>query len=330
MKYKIEEIKPQIAQTLCQKITADLPEYFGQLEANEQYAQGMLTHISFAAKVDPDYVGLLTLELPYPQNANIYWMGVKRAYHGKGIGNALIIAASRYAVTHGANSLTVETLSLQEADENYLKTYRFYKKCGFKPLFNIKPEGYEFTMVYMHKRLSHQSIGLSSTQLNFRTLTQDDIPVIVFAFAEIGWNKPESLYHKYFEEQESNQRCVWVAFKEGTFAGYVTLKWYSEYVPFQKQNIPEISDLNVLPQFRQQGIASMLLDLAETEAHKKSVLVGIGVGLSADYGNAQKLYIKRGYVPDGKGITSHYKPVSYGSSVVLGDDLILWFIKNRG
>jgi len=161
----------------------------------------------------------------------------------------------------------------------------------------------------------------------FRNLAQQDIPLIVSSFTEIGWNKPASIYQKYLAEQENHQRSIWIAFKDGAFIGYITLKWRSNYAPFQADNIPEISDLNVLPKFRNQGFASTLLDLAEAEAFKKSSTVGIAVGLSAEYGAAQRLYVKRGYIPDGKGITYHCHSVLYGSSVVLDDDLVLWFTK---
>lgn len=169
-----------------------------------------------------------------------------------------------------------------------------------------------------------------SPDLIYKPLTQQDIPLIVSAFTEIGWNKPASIYQKYLEEQETHQRSVWVAFIEGEFIGYVTLKSYSDYVPFQANNIPEIADLNVLPKFRNQGVASTLLDLAEAEAFKKNSTVGIAVGLSADYGNAQKLYVQRGYIPDGRGITSHYKPVKFGDSITIDDDLVLWLTKRLG
>ena len=117
--------------------------------------------------------------------------------------------------------------------------------------------------------------------MEFRLLQQEDIPLIVAAFAELGWDKPASLYQQYLTEQENHQRCVWVAFKEGVFVGYITLKWQSEYASFHQQGIPEISDLNVLPKFRKEGIGSKLLDLAEAEAVKKSKIIGIGVGLYA-------------------------------------------------
>ena len=46
---------------------------------------------------------------------------------------------------------------------------------------------------------------------------------------------------------------------------------------------------------------SRLLEIAEKEVATKGDIVGIGVGLYEDYGPAQRLYIKRGYIPDGKG-----------------------------
>ena len=173
-----------------------------------------------------------------------------------------------------------------------------------------------------------ESLGM--TTFKARCLTQQDIPLIVSAFTDIGWNKPASLYQKYLEEQEKGERCVWIAFKDNNVAGYVTLKWHSNYLPFREHNIPEISDLNVLPKFRTQVIASALLDRAEAEAFKKNSTVGIGVGLTTDYGNAQKLYVKRRYVPDGRGITYNYESVPFGETIHLDDDLVLWLTKRLG
>ena len=133
------------------------------------------------------------------------------------------------------------------------------------------------------------------------------------------------------KEQEEGERLVWVAHVKGEFAGYVTLKWQSQYPSFKAQNIPEIMDLNVLPVYRKIGIGSLLLYAAEKEASTKSECVGIGVGLYAGedggYGAAQRLYVKRGYIPDGKGVTYHYEPTIPGNSYPLDDDLVLWFTK---
>ena len=164
-------------------------------------------------------------------------------------------------------------------------------------------------------------------EIVFRKLGEKDVSSIVDSFSQIGWNKPSSLFEKYLEEQKNNQRCVFLAFKENIFAGYITLKWQSEYPPFRMQNISEISDLNVLPKFRKQGIATGLLDLAEGEARTKSGVVGIGVGLTSDYGSAQKLYVQRGYLPDGHGITYDCQIISFGSKVTVDDALVLWLTK---
>ncbi len=168
-------------------------------------------------------------------------------------------------------------------------------------------------------------------QTQIHHLMEKDILAISDAFNKIGWNKPPSLSEEYFKEQEAGERLVWVAHLHDEFAGYVTLKWRSSYSSFQEQSIPEIMDLNVLPHYRKMGVGSLLLDCAEKEALTKSQTIGIGVGLYAGddggYGPAQRLYVKRGYIPDGKGVTHNYEPTIPGNSYPLDDDLVMWFTK---
>ena len=111
------------------------------------------------------------------------------------------------------------------------------------------------------------------------------------------------------------------------FAGYVTVNWRPAYAGFADLNIPEIQDLNVLTTYRRKGIASRLLDRAEGEAARRSGAVGIGVGLRPGYNAAQRLYVKRGYIPDARGITYQNRFMKEGASVVLHDDLVMHFTK---
>lgn len=110
-----------------------------------------------------------------------------------------------------------------------------------------------------------------------RALDADDPPVIAAAFAAIGWDKPESQYRRYLDEQTIDVRRCWVALRDGAFAGYVTLLWRPEYGPFREAGIPEIQDLNVLPQFRRLRVASVLVERAERAAAERADEVGIGV-----------------------------------------------------
>lgn len=222
----IEMIAPSLAEALCRKITADLPEYFGLPEVNEHYAFGVRSRINWAAKVDDEYVGLISIDFPYPKNANIYWIGILRKYDLQNIGKRLSNEAFIYAKDMNAKTISVETLSPQELDENYIKTYNFYESLGFYPLFNLKPESYEWNMVYMMKDLGNFCINKAS-DASVRLLVKEDIGIITQAFNQIGWNKPASLFEKYLQEHEIGTRQIWIAHIQNQFAGYTTLQLQS-------------------------------------------------------------------------------------------------------
>lgn len=160
-----------------------------------------------------------------------------------------------------------------------------------------------------------------------RSLESNDISEIVGAFRQIGWNKPASQYERYLIEQKAGLRDVFTAFVEGQFVGYLTISWLSHYKPFQAAHIPEITDFNVLPQFRRMGIGTQLMDRAEQEIGKVSPVAGIGVGMTPDYGAAQKLYVLRGYIPDGLGLHWRDHHIRYHEDIVVDDDLALYFTK---
>ena|SRR3990167_7339170 len=140
---QIKKISHNIAEDLCRKITTNLPDYFWIPAGNEEYAIGVRTRTNFAAKIEGYYLGLISIDFPYPTNANIYWMAILQDFHRKGIGRQLIEVACKFAKDNGATTITVETLAPIESDKNYIKTYNFYQSVGFVPLFNLKPQDYE-------------------------------------------------------------------------------------------------------------------------------------------------------------------------------------------
>lgn len=160
-----------------------------------------------------------------------------------------------------------------------------------------------------------------------RLMDGEDISWIVKAFQQLGWDKPETQYERYLIEQAEEIREVYVALVQEEFAGYLTICWHSSYQPFQKGNIPEIVDFNVLPSFRRQGIGTQLMDKAENEIAKVSPTAGIGVGMTPDYGPAQRLYVLRGYIPDGHGLHYRNHQIKYGEEIIVNDDLALFLTK---
>lgn len=166
--------------------------------------------------------------------------------------------------------------------------------------------------------------------LTIRLLEAADIQPIADAFTAIGWNKPTDQYARYLAEQESGERVVLVALMEDTFAGYVTIHWQSDYPTFREGNIPEVQDFNVLPHYQRQGIGSRLMDEAERRIAERSPVAGIGVGMYPDYGSAQRMYVKRGYIPDGRGLYFRQHFVAPNEWVMVDDDLALYFTKSLG
>jgi GNAT superfamily N-acetyltransferase len=159
-------------------------------------------------------------------------------------------------------------------------------------------------------------------------LASAHVELISQAFAAVGWpGKDADLYRRYLAEQDDGTRTGLVAADGTAVLGYVTVLWRSAYLPFQEAGIPEICDLNVLPQFRCNHVGTALMDAAESLVAARSTTVGLGVGLYADYCAAHLMYLKRGYRPDGRGIAYESTPVAPGTTVRVDDDLTLMMMR---
>jgi GNAT superfamily N-acetyltransferase len=165
--------------------------------------------------------------------------------------------------------------------------------------------------------------------LHVRALQLSDIADIYSAFADSGWSRPDHLIERYDNEQRSGNRTTLVARVNRALAGYTTVRWHSDYLPFAATNVPEIQDLNVLPPFQRRGVGTRLMDEAEKLIFAEHPIAGIGVGLYSAYGAAQRLYVRRGYVPDGLGIAYQGNSVRPNREVIVDDDLVLYFLKER-
>ena len=165
--------------------------------------------------------------------------------------------------------------------------------------------------------------------ITIKKIESSDIPLLKKAFYPTVWKTGARYFWKILHEQEREERVVLVAMLDGAIAGFLSVTWESKYPPFAEKSIPEINDLRVLEQFRRKGVATALMDEAEKIIFERSPLAGLGVGLYADYGAAQQMYAKRGYIFDGRGIMHENKPVIPGTPVFVDDELALYMVKAR-
>jgi GNAT superfamily N-acetyltransferase len=162
-----------------------------------------------------------------------------------------------------------------------------------------------------------------------RELSTDDLPRIVATAGGVAWNGGFQKWNQRLAEHQDGRRLVLLAVEGTHFLGYGSLLWLSAYSPFRELGIPEIQDLVVAESRRGQGVATRIIvaleDRARLRGHKQ---IGLGVGLYADYGPAQRLYVRLGYMPDGRGLTYRTLPAPGGANVRVDDDLLVWLVKS--
>ena len=165
------------------------------------------------------------------------------------------------------------------------------------------------------------------TICSIRKMQESDIKELSRGFISQGWPSREEILTRYFKEQESGEREVLVGEVEGAVAGYITILPDAKQGPFAGM-APELSDFNVFEPFQNQGIGNLLLEEAEKRVRLISDKVTLGVGLHSGYGPAQRLYIKRGYIPDGSGVWyQNHRPAMNATCEDIGD-LVLYLSKD--
>jgi GNAT superfamily N-acetyltransferase len=113
-----------------------------------------------------------------------------------------------------------------------------------------------------------------------------------------------------------------------TDIGGAYINWTPKYQVYQRMDLPEIQDLRVSPGHRRRGIATAIIEMAENQARQADKMgMGLSVGLHAGYGDAQRLYARIGYIPDGYGITYDRITVPAGEARKIDDDLALMLLK---
>lgn len=128
-------------------------------------------------------------------------------------------------------------------------------------------------------------------------------------------------------DQSEGKAVPLVVEYQGNVAGYINVYPDPKQGAFADKGYPEIVDFGVLEKYQRRGIGSKLMDVAEQIASAYSDTVCLAVGLHSGYGSAQRMYVKRGYIPDGTGVWYRDAVCGPYEDCCNDDDLVLYFSK---
>lgn len=176
----------------------------------------------------------------------------------------------------------------------------------------------------MPKRIS----VLMSSKIAIRRAKDQDIKTLYALTERLGKVSEADYFEQCLELQDHGKREFFIVEFESEPCGYAILNWYPKYALFKKLELPEIQDLNIVPNMRNKGLATHMITHCENVARARGFKeMGIAFGLHSSYGPAQRLYVKLGYIPDGQGATYDRKQIAFGDFKPVDDDLCLMLTK---
>lgn len=186
-------------------------------------------------------------------------------------------------------------------------------------------------MVKAHriKRITGFIVHSMSDALEIYQADNKDLRALWDMSAALKQSKMQGYFERCLQRQEKGDLLVLMAKLGDESVGYVLLNWVPKYGMFRTLGLPEIQDLNVLPDYRRRGFAARIIGYCEALAREKGYdQIGIGVGLNRSFGAAQRLYVRLGYIPDGQGVNYDRTPLEAGEFRPNDDQLCLMMTKN--
>ena len=165
-------------------------------------------------------------------------------------------------------------------------------------------------------------------ELVIRNMEEADDRIFYEEYTAQGWHPEIGECLMRLKEQAEGKCVALTAVYKGNPAGSVYVYLTAHEGPFKGKGWPEIFDFNVLKKYQRKGIGNKLMDVAEQISGQYADTVCLGVGLCDAYGSAQRMYVKRGYLPDGSGVWYQGKQcIQYETVCTIDDDLILYMSK---
>lgn len=171
-------------------------------------------------------------------------------------------------------------------------------------------------------------IWYEDKELTIRNMEEADARIFFDEQKAQGWHPELSAFQMRLKDQAEGKCIALTAVYRGQPAGFVSVYLAVKEGPFKGTGWPIIVDFNVLEKNQRKGIGSRLMDTAERIAGQYADTVCLGVGLHSGYGSAQRMYAKRGYIPDGSGVWYRDRPcIQYETVCTVDDDLVLYMSK---
>jgi ribosomal protein S18 acetylase RimI-like enzyme len=166
--------------------------------------------------------------------------------------------------------------------------------------------------------------------ITLRVATNDTFDSVIGVAAQYFFNGSEAEARDNVGAFDEADTSFIIAYAGSEPVGTVTVRWNPNYPPFRDAGIPFIQNIEIRYELRGQGYGSRVLAAVERLIGARATRAGICVALHDDYGPAQRLYAKRGYIPDGRGACHRFTPLREGDTITLGGDHLLWLVKELG
>lgn len=237
-------------QKIAKEVLQDLREWFGIEEATRTYIDNVKDKLFLAVYDGNEIAGFYALREENPDTLDMYVLGLKKAYHGQGIGAQLQNKVETFAKTKGTRFLSVLTLSRSHPDRAYAKTRAFYERMGFRAIFESERIWgsdnpavlYIKTLDPSIKKAGHP-IEIETKRLRIRPYAMSDLEALHRLFGDATVMATcDPPYSK--EKSETMLRCfvnTRIAFavehkKENRLIGHLLFK----QIPFEAQGVFEI------------------------------------------------------------------------------------------
>ena len=164
--------------------------------------------------------------------------------------------------------------------------------------------------------------------IQLRIATNDDIDVFITAAIQDFFSGSEEEARSNLGPYDENDTSFIIAYEDDAPVAIVTIRWNPHYPPFKEAGIPLIQNLEVKWELRGMGYGNRVMEAIEQHIAKRADKAGICVALFDDYGPAQRLYVRRGFVPDGRGACHRFTPLKQGQTITLNGDHLIWLVKD--